>query len=72
MSLVAGAPLVVEDLDVTMKVVTFVDPIATIYHKHKGKVSKRRFNNIMKMAHKRHSLHWATLLERNSEQVKEE
>lgn len=56
--LTEGRPLEIEDLNVTMSVVTYIDPYMHILYRHKGRTSKRRFNNIMKMAAKRYPSGW--------------
>jgi len=58
MSLESGSLLTVEDLGVTMKVVTFNDTVAHAIHKYKGRSSKRKFSNIMKMRWKKHYEIW--------------
>ncbi len=53
-SLIGGSALQVEDLNVMFKIVKFDSPTAYVYRKYKGKTSKRRFKNILKMVEKRH------------------
>lgn len=67
MSLVGGSALQIEDLNVTMKVVTFWEPgMERIYKKYHGKVSKRRFKKILKMARKHATLfRWKDFYESN-------
>jgi hypothetical protein len=59
--LVGGGALIVEDLDITLTCHTFYDPIAGAYSKYHGRVSKRRFNKIVKMRWNRIHRSWKSL-----------
>lgn len=58
-----GGPLILEDLKITMNRVVFEDPAMKGMEKYKGKVSRRRWNKIIRMRRKRHPLLlWKDLL----------
>lgn len=54
MNRILSGRLMIEDLEVTLKCITYNDPISHAVSKYKGKTSKRRFMNIMKMRYKRY------------------
>lgn len=51
--LIHGSALQVEDLDVTLSCTIFLTAEGRVRRKWKGRVSKRRLNNMVKMARKR-------------------